>query len=341
MQKPKVVIVGGSVGGLKTAEELAKKKIDVLVLEQKPAIGYKVCAGFLSPKALALLKLPNSKLQRKFKSFIVKTLNRTNQVRMPATIATIDRADLHKLMAKRAKTAGAEIRTNAKVTKIQKNHVIVNNKEKIHFDYLVGADGSNSIVRKSLGLKTENILSAFQYITPKKFKNLELIFDFDRFGSAYLWIFPYKDSTSIGTGADLSPKSKKSVREVKLELDKFCKPLFDIKKTRFESALINYDYRGYKFGNRFLIGDAGGFASGLTGEGMIFAMLSGIDVAKLIMNPKYKPVNIKHILLIKRIEEGVLRLATLNKTMARLVFNILMFSTKNKIIRRKLISLID
>lgn len=73
-----------------------------------------------------------------------------------------------------------------------------------------------------------------------------------------------------------------------------------------EGAPINYCYKGYKFGNKFLAGDAAGFASGLTGEGIYFAMASGDDVAKMIIDKNYKPLLIKKILRKKRKHEFIL-----------------------------------
>jgi flavin-dependent dehydrogenase len=45
----------------------------------------------------------------------------------------------------------------------------------------------------------------------------------------------------------------------------------------------NADYRGWKFGNTYLIGDAGGFLNPVTTEGIWFAMRSGEGVAKFIL----------------------------------------------------------
>ena len=77
--------------------------------------------------------------------------------------------------------------------------------------------------------------------------------------------------------------------------------------------MINYDYKGYEFGNKFLIGDAGGFASGLTGEGIYFAIKSGADVADKIINEECDCSNINHILKVKSFEEKILRTVEINK----------------------------
>ncbi len=346
MEKHHVIIVGGGCSGLKTAWELAKKGIDVLILEKNKQVGYKVCAGGLTKRALAVCGFPDSLLQRRFKKIlIVRRKKPENPIEIKRTgllIATINRADMNKYMAEQAKNAGARIRTGSEVTKVKKNSVIVNSKKEIGFDYLVGADGSMSVVRASLGLKTKKVLSAFQYIIPKHFKNLELVLDFDKFGPTYAWIFPYKNSTSIGTGADLAIGSRfMSLGDLKRNFDDWCRSFIDIKKARLEGWVINYDYQGFDFGNKFLVGDAGGFASGLTGEGMYFAMASGIDVANRIINPKYKTVNINHSLRVKRFEELILQLFEANKTLARMVFGIFALLLKIGWVERKLVSLID
>ena len=60
--------------------------------------------------------------------------------------------------------------------------------------------------------------------------------------------------------------------------------------------MINYDFRGYHFGNRFLAGDAAGLASGLTGEGIYPAILSGETIAKLIIDPSADTTNLDRLI---------------------------------------------
>jgi len=207
----------------------------------------------------------------------------------------------------------------------------------------VGADGGNSIVRKHLNIKTEKFLQAFQYLTPKKFKRLEFFLDPQKFGH-YIWIFPHKNFTSIGTGGDFIKGSKKiglnfTMPEIREHFDKWCKKKFDIKKCRFEASIINYDYRGYKFRNKFLIGDAGGFASGLTGEGIYFAIKSGEDVAQKIIHKNYRCSNIKHILKIKKLEEKLLRSFESGRKFAEVEFELLNLLAKMKFVDKEAIKL--
>jgi len=334
MEKYEVVIVGAGPAGLKCAEILAKNNKKVIVLEKNPIIGDKVCGAGLTLKDLKL-GIPDKIIQKKFKKVLLHTPLQDTEIALDKPfLATTNREDLGSWMAKKARKASAEIRVNSNVTKIDDKKIIVNDKHEIGYEYLVGADGANSIIRKHLGLKTNNFLSAFQYITTKKFKDLEVFIDPENFGPGYIWIFPYKNSTSIGTGADLTKEVKQpifglSVAKVRKNFDKWCEDKFDIKKAEFQAFIINYDYQGHEFENKFLIGDAGGFASGLTGEGIYYGIKSGEDVAMKIINKKYKCPNIKHILKVKDREETLLRSFEINKTFTKVeweLFNLILES---------------
>ena len=54
---------------------------------------------------------------------------------------------------------------------------------------------------------------------------------------------------------------------------------------QLRAGLVNFDYRGVRFDRTFLVGDAAGLASGLTGEGIHPALISGRAVARMILDP--------------------------------------------------------
>ena len=207
---------------------------------------------------------------------------------------------------KKLQKAGAKIRTACRVSAVDGNHIIVNG-EKIGFDHLVGADGSNSIVRKSLDIPVNKTAIGIQYISKTLRKNFEVFVDDFRDILRYGWIFPHRGFTSIGMGGRTGKGAL-----MRRSLDELCDRL-SIERTRFEAARINIDYKGFVFGNRFLAGDAAGIASGLTGEGIYQAILSGEEVAKGILNRDYRYPGIKHILKIKNRQESMLRIFGLNR----------------------------
>ena len=283
MKNYDVVIIGGGPAGLNCAKHLSNKS--ALILEKEKQLGKKVCAAGLTKKAINYLNLPEYIYDVKFKKAIFHTRLITSQTQSnEAFVATIDRIKLAKWQA--GKIGSAELRINSEVTGITKDYVIINNKEKIFYKYLVGADGPNSLVRKFLGIKTSKIGIGIHYlIKTDKYKQIEGYLDSALFNSGYAWIFPHKEYVSIGCFANpkvLSADKLKKNFQIWLKKNKI-----DYSKGLFESCPINFDYNGYKFGNVFLTGDAAGLASPLTGEGIYQALISGEEVAKCIMSPKY------------------------------------------------------
>ena len=175
-----------------------------------------------------------------------------------------------------------------------------------------------------------------QYIIPTtKYKELELILDSGFFHSGYAWIFPHKGYASIGCCCNPDYLSGKKLRN---NFEKWLKDSkINIKKGEFQAHPISYDYQGYKFGKTFLIGDAAGFASGYTGEGMYYALISGEEVAKMILNKRYKSKKINEILELKKTHENFLELLEKSSFFRGIEYEIIILLLKTRIFNKKLI----
>ena len=123
-----------------------------------------------------------------------------------------------------------------------------------------------------------------------------------KLGSGYAWLFPHAGFASIGIGAlGSTVYIKNLISELNIFLDKVGLPL----TPKLEGATINCDYRGYKFDNFYLVGEAAGLVN-ILGEGIYPALLSGEEIAKTILDRNYQPVKLeKYIENKKRLEKTV------------------------------------
>lgn len=325
-----VVIVGAGLAGLKAAEVLAKGRKKVIVLEKDSDFCIKPCAAGVLRYDLRLI--PESIIERKFRKIYLNHKNKKYEFKgtKKPLIITVDKKRLCSIIAESALKNSAEIVKNSQVSKITNDFAIANNK-KYFYKYLIGADGSNSIIRRHLGLKTKKLHFTLEYSTKKKFNELVAYTNFEN-GLGYHWIFPHKGYASIGSGST-NPKNLKE------HFYDFCRKI-NVKadSSKLKGAIINFDYQGYRFGNKFLIGDAAGFASGFTGQGIYFALKSAEDAAKLILDKNYEPKGIEEILRMKKRQETLMELLEtgkkINKKLFEFEFSTLLWATQKRAIVR-------
>ena len=200
-------------------------------------------------------------------------------------------------MAEEAEQAGVEIAFPVTVTKIDDNSVSFYEGTKpfqVSFDYLVGADGSFSKVRSQLGVSSEKWGVGINYMLPCTVEKMEWHFDASSFGSGYSWIFPHGDYTSLGVYSSVDSLNASELKDSLLKWAgrKGIKTL----GTKPEAEKISFDYQGWNFGNTFLIGDAAGLASPLTGEGIFPAFVSAEAAARTILDKSHKPDDLNKLI---------------------------------------------
>lgn len=324
------VIVGGGPGGLACATILAGRGKEVLLLERNAVIGPKVCAGGI-PATAAGLGLPEELWERSFNCQQIHSNWQQATIQGTAPIIrTVSRARLGRWMMERAMAAGAEILTGAMAVKITGDRVVTHGGEDFGFRFLVGADGSSSLVRRQMGIPTEKMGIGINYQAPGDFSEMQWHLSTDLFGSGYAWIFPHRESASIGAYASRAHTSP-AILLSSLHLWAASRNL-DLRAGKPQAALINFDFRGWRFKNRFLIGDAAGLASGLTGEGIYSAIVSGEETARAILDPGYESEKMEQIIKKHRRHASVLELASSGRLKGKLVLEALILGLRTGLI---------
>ena len=271
-----VIIVGAGPGGLSCARTLRGSGLRVLVLEKNERVGKKICSGEISKKVF-----PGENFDRghPWTEISVGTDDTKHVIKFGRPyLWTIGRYELESWIMS---GADAEFRFSEPVVKITPEHVETS-KGKYAYKHLVGADGSFSVVRKYLGLPTKDIAGwAYHFLDDKPCPEFQMYWLPKSFPAGYGYMMSKsRPQTMIGLAwAGEEFDHAKAERAKKWLAEKFN---IDTKKLRSEAMKGNADYRGWRFGNVYLVGDAGGFLNPLTTEGIHYAIRSGDAVARHI-----------------------------------------------------------
>ncbi|MBU4220422.1 MAG: geranylgeranyl reductase family protein [Euryarchaeota archaeon] len=281
------IVVGLGPAGATAAYELSKKGISVLALDKQKHPRYKPCGGGLTARIENILE-PD------FKSVVERTISKVNfTFKGSGDIhAVSDRPLVHMVMrdvfdnflVEKARSSGAEIHEQEKVTHIEegKDSVLVMTEKNMYAaKLLIGADGVNGIVARTLGLKprkrTAVLLEGEVKVREEIFKKLseEILFDFGSVPYGYGWIFPKADHLSIGVGG-----LKKMIKNPRPYYSVFLSDQYLTDKIESEHK-VGYTIPIFDGGSKItssramLCGDAAALVDPFLGEGIYYAIRSG------------------------------------------------------------------
>lgn len=286
MEKTKVVIIGAGPAGSVCGYLLKKAGVDCVIIDYATFPREKLCGGGLTPKAYALLQklMPNLHYNyQDVKQFRLMMDGATLcEVDVAKALRMVSRKDFDHALLNQYLALGGQFRQGAFLRYDEqpdgKITVMLRSGEQWTCDYLIGADGANSRVRKQLtGSRPNNMLFLEQYV--EKGPN-EFVFEFsNRYRKGYYFSFPNICWDIVGIGGDYS-----SAEELRSLLNgKHIREMVPANDAGLKGAFIGVDTLESGHPHVMLIGDAGGYANKLTYEGLYYAIATGYNASKAII----------------------------------------------------------
>jgi len=284
-----VLIVGAGPAGCGAAFDLCRSGLSVLLVDKADFPRIKPCAGAITVKTVKALRYDVAPVVQRTCYRFRAGLRLDPPVVFPSRYpiaAMTDRAEFDAFCLQRCMEEGAQFRKIPKIQSIERNRLGWELKTADHTlqgRFLIGADGTNSRIRRLLGLP-RLIPRGFAIetcVSMPDSETFDMQMDFGVVDHGYGWIFPKRDHLNVGLFT-IHNSIPKAVRQ----LANYCKERLDCSPNGpFHTATIPY---GGRHGpatcgaHALLVGDAAGLADPLLGEGIYNAVRSGQIAAETI-----------------------------------------------------------
>ena len=304
MERTKVLIAGAGPAGSTCGLLLRKHNIDCMLVDRAEFPRDKICGGGLSPRSYQLLSQLLPTFRYDYNSVHqLKLLLEGKQIfdlHMEKELRIVKRRQFDaQLLDEYLKRGGRFVNEALTAIEEKEKQIIVTLKSgrQVTCDYLVGADGANSRVRKYLNPQSDHGLLWMEQYGPKSPDNAIVINVSNHYNQGYYYTFPNETFDVQGFGDhDTTPQSFREVLD-----DMGCPDL----KAKGAYIPNNIDYPLHD--HIILIGDAGGFPNRLSFEGLYYAFLTAKHAAEAITTGRpFADVN-RQVFKNKKKEEWVAR----------------------------------
>ena len=307
-RKLRVAVIGGGPAGACAAETLAKGGCETFLIERKMD-NCKPCGGAIPLCMVGEFDLPDEIIDRKVtKMKMISPSNRAVDVGQTLNdkeyIGMCRREVMDDFLRKRAKSLGTNLvnglfmklddpgQGNGPMTIHYNDYEVdakVGEPKTMEVDVIIGADGANSRVAKNIDAGEYDYAIAFQErikIPDEKmeyYKDLaEMYVGDDVSPDFYGWVFPKYDHVAVGTGTVVN---KTSIKQYQAAMRKRAEEkCAGGKIIRVEAHPIPEHPRPRRVQGRVaLVGDAAGYVTKCSGQGIYFAAKSGRMAAEAVV----------------------------------------------------------
>lgn len=308
----RIAIAGAGPAGAHLAYLLGNNGCEVLLFDARGQAWEKPCGGGVTTKALRefdFLRGHDAPMQMVSSVRVIAASGREITIKPKSDFAIYSRAEMDRMMRQRAVDVGAKF-IAARVALITRAsgrwELTTQTGEHYGCDFLVGADGATSKIRRRLGVEfaSQDYCYALGWHVrgsdPESSASSRVDIRYLKNGTGYIWGFPRTDHLSYGIA---SKYREKTPAQLKAELLEFIEAESPDIAREIKSAAHHSTPRAEFYGamlpaleveswdrlrtsdakqNWALIGDAAGFVDPLTGEGIYYAIKSAELLAQAL-----------------------------------------------------------
>ena len=287
-----VVIVGSGPAGGSAAYFLVQAGLRVLVLEKERLPRYKVCAGGVPAAAMQVFPFSFAPVIEQWvqrMTFIHGKAQITHQV-PPESLAMVMRDRFDQYLIERS---GAQVLEGCQVLDLSQDRELISvqvegRSRPLKARFAIGADGPNSKVARSIGLRRTRRMGAAleaeieaEPLVQDDFQG-RVVVELGKVDFGYAWIFPKTSHLSVGIGSmtkgahSLPQHFTASMTRMGIDLS-FSRLKGHPLPIYIKPEVVHKD-------RVLLAGDAAGLVDPLTGEGIRHAIESGRMAAEAIIH---------------------------------------------------------
>lgn len=302
MEKFDVVIVGGGCAGSAAGTILARAGKNVLIIDKAVFPRQKLCGGMITDKTVQLLQeiysvSMDGVIDSRYHAFGVYHALRGRVAGYRSTkhaLYMVNRAVFDHFFLGEAEKAGCSTRLGDGVAIIHNGIIETVSGKEIAADFIIGADGAHSVVRRtlftakaneafSLGLEVDVPYDNMKFFISSEELSPWILFGYRKGG--YGWVFPKSEYVTVGIAGPVKRVDKELVDAFRHMLATVCRDTSQVMRNiKGHPVPLNTGCEKPGMGNTLLVGDAARMVEPLTGEGIYFGALSGSLAARAMLS---------------------------------------------------------